>query len=170
MSFPRLSLGNVLPGREINAEDWLAISKRSDWLYSSQAEIIPGHILPVSYQLTSGSSSYTQLVNQGQPLLKWAPIIVRHRSRLTSFNSFVYGVRYDWRTSRYSFTASLFSAIATATNVNSTSTGGWTVSTISVNPSITVVQAFSAEWRPTNPGTFTAEVTEFCILGRFGLV
>jgi hypothetical protein len=167
MSFPRVALGEVLPGQSIDSEDWLAISLRSDWLYKSQVEIVPGFMDQITYV---GGGALTIVTTTGRVLSSWFPAFFRHRPLVPSCNVYVYGIYYTWRTQRRNLTSTALSTPqATTTNTNSTGAGGWTVQTMALNPTITSMQVADIAWNSTNPGVDTAEVIGFALLGRFAL-
>jgi hypothetical protein len=163
-TYPSLSIGNVLPGKDINAEDWLTISERSNWLYSRQVEIVPGF---VELMETGGGPSYTTTNDaaSGRDLDTWQAIFIPIRD-ISKWSLYVYGVHFDFRAAvdTISDTTSSFAGYLNA--VEPGAPAGWMVdtATISAPPAPDVFGAI-VEFASTDPGLDVALVNEFLITG-----
>jgi hypothetical protein len=161
-TYPVLGLGEVIPGRPIDGEDWLKISERSNWLYSRQVEIVPGF---VDLLETDSGPSYVTVNDSGRDLDTWQAIFIPTRDT-SEFSLYVYGQHVDFRATvgEISGTTSTFAAYLNC--VESGSPAVWTVDTATITaPTSPDVFGAIVEFASTDPGIDTASVEGFLITG-----
>lgn len=160
-TYPVIGLGEVVPGRAIDGEDWLKISERSNWLYSRQVEIIPGFV----DLLETDTAPYVTANDAGRDLDTWQAIFVPTRDT-SEFSLYVYGQHVDFRATvgEISDTTSTFSAYLNCVEAGAPSV--WTVDTASITaPTAPDVFGAIVEFGSTDPGVDTAGVEGFLITG-----
>lgn len=163
-TYPSLSLGNVLPGKDINAEDWLTISERSNWLYSRQVEIVPGFVELLE---TDSGPSYVTANDAagGRDLDTWQAIFVPIRDN-SDWTLYVFGVFFDFRATVGTISDTTTSFAAYLNAVEAGSPAVWATDTATITaPTAPDVFGAIVEFASTDPGLDTALVNEFLITG-----
>lgn len=149
-TYPRFPRGNLRPGEDITAEDWLSISRRSNWLTSRQVEIVPG----IVEQMTTTSASYTRVNAAGRNLDTWhAPFLVA-RGDITLY---AFGSLFNLKANPKN-DGTLVTAVEAE---NDSATAGWEVASVATTAATAL--AVDVEIKATS-GTATVEM--FLITGK----
>lgn len=160
-TYPRVAIGDIIPGRDIDAEDWLSISERSNWLYSRQVEIIPGFV----DLLETDTAPYVTANDSGRDLDTWQAIFIPTRDT-SEFSLYVYGQHVDFRATVGEISDTSSSLAAYLNCVEAGSPSVWTVDTSAITaPTSPDVFGAIVEFGSTDPGVDTAGVEGFLITG-----